>query len=410
MAHAQTTGRAVGRTAALVAGVVTLTVGLWLTQAAGSDPAPAEGTKSEGRIIGPYDAQDGCEKCHVKELASWQASRHFNSMDLLYKDGEVPARAAGFLKTMREKDPEGISASLDPRMSARCAKCHATTYVRPERDAGLPAWGVSCESCHGPAEHWVHKHSAFKVSGRLTATEKQKAEKPEDRVLRLKEASDHGMVRGDDMLRMARNCLGCHIVGDPGLLNHAGHRSGTVGFDYMWWSQGEVRHNFLVGESNAEASPARRRAMYVVGALAGLESSARAYAKAEQDDSTYASGMKGHLQSFVDRLIEIHKALGEDPMAKRVFDVVKIVYDPTEEEDDFGDVVVKGFSDEVRAGNAAGMNALADQIATQSSALAGDLLTALGSGDDASFLAGLTETIKTKAGEASRGEPHSGNK
>ena len=81
---------------------------------------------------------------------------------------------------------------------------------------------------------------------------------------------------------IARQCYDCHTVPSEELVNRGGHLAGSTQFEFVAWSQGTVRHNFLRtgGHANAPSNPERQRVMYVVGLLADLEMSLRATARA----------------------------------------------------------------------------------------------------------------------------------
>jgi hypothetical protein len=98
--------------------------------------------------------------------------------------------------------------------SAICLNCHspATTTVTeaaPDRERH-PIEGVSCEQCHGPAEHWLTAHVRKDWRPRSLA-EKQKL----------------GYRDLTDVLTRANLCADCHVGGPGRDVNHdliaAGH-------------------------------------------------------------------------------------------------------------------------------------------------------------------------------------------
>ena len=341
------------------------------------------------RIVGPYDSQDGCEKCHVQEVEAWRASSHHGSLNLLQEHNEAPKIFA----KLREANAQGLGTTNDPRLASRCARCHATTYVRPRHDEGMPMWGVSCESCHGPAERWVHGHGAYRVSGRLSVDQKSKLEKPEDRAARIAEAAAKGMVRTDDLMGLASNCLGCHIVDDPELIEVGGHPSQSPGFEFMSWTQGEIRHNFLRGSVNAPSSQERRRRMFLVGKLAVLHANVVALAKAEKAGG-YAKSTIGRIESAVDKVLDLADLYEDRGLDERLFEILALVYDEDEEE----------VLEAVRPGNAEEVLALAGAIRTQAAKLAADLA------DGKTSLEALDELMAKEEpkGKSHNGQPQSG--
>ena len=93
----------------------------------------------------------------------------------------------------------------DPQKSARCTICHSPMQALP--DARLAAGvvretGVSCETCHGPAEKWRLFHTRPDVSH-------------DQRVAA-------GLREAGDFYHRANVCIACHHIVDAGLLT-AGH-------------------------------------------------------------------------------------------------------------------------------------------------------------------------------------------
>ena len=83
---------------------------------------------------------------------------------------------------------------------------------------------------------------------------------------------------------VAQSCLRCHTTGDEELVNVGGHSVGSLDFEFVSWSQGTIRHNFVRtdGKINDASSRDRLRVMFVSGMIAELEASLRATAKATQ--------------------------------------------------------------------------------------------------------------------------------
>jgi len=90
-----------------------------------------------------YAGAKKCKACHLKQYASWSATKMSASFDLL-KPG-VRAEA----KKKARQDP-----NKDYTHDASCLPCHTTGYGKPggfksiEETPDLA--GVQCESCHGP--------------------------------------------------------------------------------------------------------------------------------------------------------------------------------------------------------------------------------------------------------------------
>jgi len=177
-----------------------------------------------------------------------------------------------------------------------CRPCHYTSVLK-DGDV-TPQWGISCESCHGPASDWVNLHNHVKgdPAGGIVPYGTGKNETPQARTARLDAAAAKGMIHSRMLYEIAANCFGCHIVTNEDLVNRGGHLPGSD-FDLVAWSQGQVRHNYVSSPgapdapANRTATPAELRRMYVTGAMADYELSYRALADAKKKDETYYGAM-----------------------------------------------------------------------------------------------------------------------
>lgn len=79
-----------------------------------------------------------------------------------------------------------------PEKAARCLDCHALN-VPPERRGRtfVLSDGISCEACHGPAEHWLGPHTTRDWTHARSV--------------------EAGMNDTKNLLVRARTCLGCHL-------------------------------------------------------------------------------------------------------------------------------------------------------------------------------------------------------
>ncbi len=71
-------------------------------------------------------------------------------------------RPPATLATARSKQIADAFNIKDPSADARCTVCHAPLQEVPENLRGdnfKVSEGVSCESCHGPAENWLRAHT-----------------------------------------------------------------------------------------------------------------------------------------------------------------------------------------------------------------------------------------------------------
>ena len=66
------------------------------------------------------------------------------------------------LTTARSKQIADALRIKEPTTDTRCASCHSPSHEVPETlraEAFKISEGVSCESCHGPAESWLRSHT-----------------------------------------------------------------------------------------------------------------------------------------------------------------------------------------------------------------------------------------------------------
>lgn len=203
-----------------------------------------------------------CAQCHINEIKVWKSTPHYRTFEELNR---------------RPKAKE-ICKNLGLRSAKRsdvCVDCHFTTQQSNGRIK--PISGISCESCHGAAQDWVNIHNNY---GGPTVS--KESETPDHRAQRWSNSVANGMKNTRELYMIARSCFGCHTVPNEELVNVGGHNTGSLDFELVAWSQGQVRHNFLRtgGTSNATSDIERLRVMYVAGMIAELEFSTRAVAKA----------------------------------------------------------------------------------------------------------------------------------
>lgn len=115
------------------------------------------------------------------------------------------ARPYATLETARSERLAEVLKIGNPTQSARCTVCHAPFATVPAERLGHDVQvteGVSCESCHGPAENWIRSHT------RLDYTHA-------DRVA-------SGMRDLNNLYVRANTCVACHQNLDPEI-RAAGH-------------------------------------------------------------------------------------------------------------------------------------------------------------------------------------------
>lgn len=268
---------------------------------------------------------DACIKCHANEIKVWKATPHAATFDLLHRKPEAK-QIAGKLG-IRSIKHEG-----------RCVACHYTQQSNgPGADAHAIS-GVSCESCHGAAKNWVDIHHDYGGESITRLTES-----PQHRVARLQQSIAAGMRNPTNAFLVAQSCLRCHTTNDEQLVNVGGHTAGSLDFEFVSWSQGIVRHNFIQtdGQVNSVSSPDRLRVMFVAGMIAELEASLRATASATQKATFGVTSAKR--ASRANKRLKSVASKVQEPLLNQIVQVMGTV--------------------KLKLNNAAELNAAADEIA-----------------------------------------------
>jgi hypothetical protein len=115
------------------------------------------------------------------------------------------ARPYATLQTARSERLAEVLKIGNPTQSARCAVCHAPFQTVPAERLGKEAKvaeGISCETCHGPAENWIRSHTRpdYTHADRVAA----------------------GMRDLKNLYVCANTCVACHQNLDPEI-RAAGH-------------------------------------------------------------------------------------------------------------------------------------------------------------------------------------------
>ncbi len=261
--------------------------------------------KNWAKIMGPVKTDNSCDACHAMEADAWLQTHHFATFKNRHKD----KRAKEILGNL------GLGKRMKkPAADNMCLQCHYTTLI--DRAKIRVKWGVSCESCHGPARDWVDIHQ--RVGGTADGTALKwgdgKNEPSAQRAARLGAAAAAGMIHSEMIYEIAANCYGCHTVPNEALVNTGKHKAGSD-FDLVAWSQGEIRHNFVsssgapAGPTNRPASKQQLRRLYVVGAMVDLEFSLRNLAAAKDTAGDYHAAMTTRVERARSKLQEIVAAV-----------------------------------------------------------------------------------------------------
>lgn len=248
--------------AVLCLAVVTLAV--TTTDAATSSssnrsPMVAAAAADPQRVVG----NEACVKCHAPEIQAWKQTPHARTFDELHRRPEAKQIASKL----------GLTSI---KSEGRCVSCHYTQQAGASGDFHAIA-GVSCESCHGAAKDWLEPHHDYGAEEITRLTES-----PQHRRERITRSVDLGMRNPANVYLVAQSCLRCHTTADEELVNVGGHSAGSLDFEFVAWSQGSIRHNFVRsdGKTNEVSSQSRMRVMFVAGMIAELEASLRATAVA----------------------------------------------------------------------------------------------------------------------------------
>lgn len=208
---------------------------------------------------------ESCAECHYEEIESWKKSVHNRTVNELHRK---PATAEMLTKL-------GLGKIKAER---QCMECH---YLNRLEDGELIATnGISCESCHGAGQDWAKTHGDY-GEGFKKATEPAA-----HRDRRRAEAILAGMIMAENLYALGASCYQCHVMNDEKIVNVGGHPPISEGFNFLTWSQGEVRHTMIHTDykENPPATPEHRRRLYVLGLILETEFCMRSVALAKERD------------------------------------------------------------------------------------------------------------------------------
>ena len=283
--------------------------------------APAADTVSPvGRAAVPVDPHltlgaETCVKCHAGEVRVWQTTPHYQTFEEMHRRPEAKKIAANLgLRSIKH--------------DGRCVQCHYTTQASETGQSGGSGIGfggdnvhaiagVSCESCHGSARHWLDVHHDY--GGEFVTRE---TESTEHRRLRLTKSIQLGMRNPVNVYLVAQSCLRCHTTADEELVNVGGHTAGSLDFEFVSWSQGSIRHNFVRsgGQQNEVSSMPRLRLMFVAGMIAELEAGLRATAVATEK-ATYGVTVAQRTARAAKRLQSVSQKV-DSPVIDKILRIV----------------------------------------------------------------------------------------
>jgi len=245
-----------------------------------------------------FKGPESCVECHKSEGLAWQSSHHFTSFKKLHKskDAKEIAKKLG-IKRIKKNDT--------------CVQCHYTTMLNKHGKI-KPAFGTSCESCHGASENWIKVHNSY--GGKDVKKEQESAAHRTDRIFKSVQA---GMIRKENVYNLARNCFQCHTVPNEKLVVVGGHKAGSD-FELVSWLQGEVHHSFLENPKvNKPSSIERKRVLYVAGRILDLEYGLRGVAQVTEKN-IYAVSMAKRSKRALGHVEEIKNATNDPKLVEIV--------------------------------------------------------------------------------------------
>lgn len=165
------------------------------------------------------------EKIRADEYFVWLNDPHANAFQVLT---EKRSRAIFQNLGVADEDLKPLPGRGDEfvKQFKNCRGCHESNQHLAEstdlKTAPLAiAEGVSCESCHGRADQWLHAH--YQADWSRAVTDQSKKEM--------------GLIGTHDLTTRIKQCSTCHIGSDRGEVNHdliaAGHPA--LRFEYVWY-------------------------------------------------------------------------------------------------------------------------------------------------------------------------------
>lgn len=322
--------------------------------------APGSGKSDRGRFTGART----CLDCHRSEYVSWLGTDHCDNSINRYQISDVSI-AKKYL------DQGG---TLD-----RCYSCHSAP--REKRLGRLAVEnGTSCESCHGAAgseEGWLNRHAVYGPN--LTTLQQ---ETPQHYRERVAFCDNTGMIRTGRQYEVAKNCFGCHLIGDPQLINdEVGHPVVHEKFSLVPYLDSDVRHNFHLDQRKNAETPSldalrrghsateRKRVYLVLGQLARMEVALNYLAKLPDDEALEERYAGKLIETFEDGADEIDYYVelllepdDEDvePLKEQDVEVLQQAFEAFEAFDDLDEPTRAAAAD-----SAGSIGKLAEQFLTQ---------------------------------------------
>jgi hypothetical protein len=229
---------------------------------------------------------------------------------------------------------------------------------------------MGCESCHSEVlenDDWVPIHSRF---GKYTVP--AEFESGEHRKERLRQVEEAGMIRSNDIYKIAHMCFKCHASPEAALVN-AGHKASS-GFELLGRLLGENRHNFHEDQSTNAEGPtlwarrtggdiiARRRIIFIVGILVDAQLAFEARSRIEDTEVLIRSDFPELLLERAEmslEYLEISIEVLEDDVPEQLETAFEIIYEGLDA--DFAEAEAR----EILAESAKQLDKIARWFATQ---------------------------------------------
>ena len=155
------------------------------------DAADSRIVFSKFRPVGPGSC--AARACHGSTEQSLFTNERSRLSHTIWVQSDPHARAGQVLHEDRSKAIIQRLGWKEPAHHApQCLACHATSTVGNDRIAGE---GVSCESCHGPAERWLDAHVSLSWKSKNSETKSR----------------EYGMNPLRKLSERAETCVGCHV-------------------------------------------------------------------------------------------------------------------------------------------------------------------------------------------------------
>ena len=103
----------------------------------------------------------GSQSCSSSSCHGGADEKH-NQYTIWFTHDFHHARPYATLETARSERLAEVLKISNPTQDARCTVCHAPFQTVPAERLGPDvkiSEGISCESCHGPAENWIRSHT-----------------------------------------------------------------------------------------------------------------------------------------------------------------------------------------------------------------------------------------------------------